>query len=312
MEQEKTEIETVTRKQRPLPDRKFETHVTTIRGLETSWLQAGKTSDQTNDPILLFLHGFPDHANAWELQLSEFSKHHLCIAPHLRGVGSSPIHGRLGTYKSRASRESITLDLLAILKIVDPSQSRPIVVIAHDIGGIFGENLARHLGERLIGAIYINSVTLAQMASKLSHLSQLKKSWYIGLFNIPYLSEYSIRRQQEKMVRHERRLANVDDIDLGNAKDPQLVNGLLWYRYGFGELLHRRFWKQAKEKPFHCPVIFLWGKDDKYLDIPTEDELSRLSDRIEIRVLRGSHWIFQEHPDRIHDLMYKFLKDVSK
>ena len=40
-------------------------------------------------PLLLFLHGFPEHWGMWEKQLDYFSQHYFVVAPDLRGYNES-------------------------------------------------------------------------------------------------------------------------------------------------------------------------------------------------------------------------------
>jgi len=266
-----------------------------VRGLTTGWLQEGQ--DNPLAPILVFLHGFPDTPHMWDKQINFFSANYLVLAPYLRGVGPS----EAAVQKNRYSIDSITMDILAILKEVDPDQNRKIALVAHDIGGLYGWQLARYLDHRLSHVIMVNSVSLDQMTRKLFGFRQLAKSWYIGLFQFPKIPEFILTRFWD-YFKHKitQRPELKGDYQL---KPKDVLPAINQYRMAFKGVLKRR-----PVKKIDVPVLVVWGKEDPYLEIPTSSEIQRLAKNFVIRVLDGGHWIHQKQPDRVNALIDQFLK----
>ncbi len=136
-------------------------------------------------PLLFFLHGFPDKAEAWSQQIAYFSESYGILAPYARGVRPS----EQATRSHRYAPESQLLDQLQILQAVDPQKGRPVFLIGHDIGGLHAWNLAYYLKKRCAGLVVINSLSYSQMASRLRDLGQVKKLSYSFAFAAPILGE---------------------------------------------------------------------------------------------------------------------------
>ena len=62
-------------------------------------------SGQPGRPVLLFLHGFPEGAFAWDALMAHFSKPenggYFCVAPHLRGFETSSAPADPAAYRAK-------------------------------------------------------------------------------------------------------------------------------------------------------------------------------------------------------------------
>ena len=52
-----------------------------------------------NGPLIMFLHGFPEYWKMWEMQLEEFGRDHLAVAPDMRGYNLSSKPAEVRRYK---------------------------------------------------------------------------------------------------------------------------------------------------------------------------------------------------------------------
>ncbi len=251
-----------------------------IRGLETAWIQEGLSH---NAPILFLIHGCPDDPNVWKYQIEKFKGHFTVVAPYLRGIGPS----EKGKDKKRYRLLSMTLDFLEILNRVDPSQKQSIFILAHDLGVPYAFKLAHHLGDRLAGLIIINGPELTQIFRKFRSPRQCLKSWYIGFFQIPLLSDLVVRILE---VRFKRKLS------------PFLPH----YRSLLRELPAEL---KLKTPPLKKPTLFFWGKNDPYLEVPTQNEIRALSQNATLRVLDGSHWALREKHEPINRHLEDFFRE---
>lgn len=266
----------------------------TIRGLRTTWIQAGPTDAKllTERPVLFFLHGFPDTAETWAGQTAEFSAAGFpVLASNLRGVGGSEPSPTLDRYHP----DAVLLDQLQTLRQVDPDARSRIVVIGHDIGGIYAWDLARALGDRLAGLILINAPALEQLLRRaVRSPTQVLKSSYIALFQIPGISELAVKHLVPRLLKR--------PLPEGAEEELRLYRGAV-----------RAIPRALLSKPtrIHAPVLVLWGKRDPYLEVPTEAEYGNLADQVEIRVLDEGHWMHSRKPERVNPLIARFVERLK-
>jgi pimeloyl-ACP methyl ester carboxylesterase len=99
-------------------------------------------------PPLVLVHGGAAHAMWWSVLAPELSRHYYIIAPDLSGHGDS---GRRETYPVEAWADEV----MAVSE--DAACGRPPVVVGHSMGGLVGIVAAAIHGERLAGAIIVDS-----------------------------------------------------------------------------------------------------------------------------------------------------------
>lgn len=272
--------------------------VKTIRGLSTGWESRGTSNKDA--PILLLLHGFPDSARTWSPQLEYFDGKALVVAPYVRGVGPSSA----SRDKRRFDPDSIVLDTLQILREVDPSGCREIVIVGHDFGGPYAVEVARLLGKRARGLLLINGPPLDLMFRRLLWPRQLKKSWYIFWFQVPRLPERSLEKNRLKMAKAFRRSGYRDTLE----PPPGVSVGVQQYRRAL-----RTFFKQLRRKitPLETPVIVLSGKRDPFVLPIQEHEMNRIAKHFEIHEIDGGHWLQHSHGAEVNSAIEKLLAGSS-
>jgi len=270
-----------------------------IRGLETAWIEKRSLGRQT--PILLFLHGCPDSPDTWHAQLDHYdARGFTVIAPFARGIGPSAPSRQ----SERYGLEAIALDHLEILRAVDPSGDRPVVIIAHDIGGIHAWNLARLLGKRLAGLVLLNAPELSQMARRLGQPRQIVKSWYIALFQIPVLPERLLARWEQAVITRAQHKTGMP------TQSPAVIAPFIpQYRQAA-----RAIPSALRDKPrsLEAPVLAICSRGDAFLETPTMQEFEELAGDVTVRVIEGNHWAHHHEPARINRLVDLFLEEKIK
>lgn len=268
-----------------------------IRGLKTAWLEAGEPSC----PIVFLCHGFPDDPYAWSEQLEELAKTYHVIAPYVRGCDRSAASNDLSRYGTAA----ILLDHLEILQRVQVSEKTPVAVLGHDLGAAHGIELARALGPRLACAIVINGTDVGTFARRLAKPQQAKRSWYMGMMQLPLLPEAAVKLIPESCAW----LAG----ELGGLKK-ELRETVGFERRTLAPLNQYRAFareipKRNKERParIRAPMLVLWGRDDSLLEPPVKEEWERLGLDVTIRILVGGHWLHREEPHLINPILNRFL-----
>src|SRR6185369_15602000 len=136
-------------------------------------LQGG---DPDGQPTIV-LHGFPDHPPTAKPFLAELGRRgrHV-VAPWLRGYAPSPITGPFDF-------ASLTSDVLALIDRWSPG--RAVELIGHDWGALITYDACVTAPERIERAVTLAIPHPITFLSRLTRPAQLRRSWYMGLFQLP-------------------------------------------------------------------------------------------------------------------------------
>ena len=138
--------------------------------------------------LALCLHGFPESSFSWRYQMPLFEKLGYRVwAPDLRGYGLSSRPPGIDAY----AMETLEEDVAAL---IEASGAQEIVLIGHDWGALIAWHYAM-FGRIPISKLIIMNVPHPALAQKgLRTLRQLKKSWYIFFFQLPWIPEWALGR----------------------------------------------------------------------------------------------------------------------
>ena len=107
-------------------------------------------------PLMLFLHGFPEAAFVWDELLTHFSQAehggYFCVAPNLRGYAGSSSPTDVSAYRAKHLVQDIVA-LKTALGSTDPLAG----LVAHDWGGAVAWNFANQHPDLLHKLVIINS-----------------------------------------------------------------------------------------------------------------------------------------------------------
>lgn len=271
-----------------------------IRNLSTKWIEGGNSNSER---ILFFIHGFPDTAHTFNHQFEYFKDDFLILAPFLRGLGlsknkSAPIP------KNRFSINSHLLDFFEIINHYDPDKKKKIIIVCHDIGGLYAWRLARDLGSSRASIVAINAPSLEMMAKRLLSPRQLKKSWYIAIFQIPFFSELLWTKYDEALIN----FAYRDSSEL----PPRIYRSseaIMLYREAFKTILNQKSWQSLKKKSIDqaVPSLYLAASDDPFLVVPSKKEIVEIGENCSIRIVKGGHWLHRSEKDKINLYIKNFI-----
>lgn len=276
-----------------------------FRNLKTAWVDVGPAEA----PILFFLHGYPDSATTWSFQIEHFKNTYHVVCPFSRGTGGA--EGSEAAHSTdRYSQSSLALDALQVLEAIDPSQTRPVVLVAHDLGVVTAWNLAPLIKKRLKGMILLNGLNIYQMLKRASIPTQLFKSWYIYLINIPYLSEFVATHFSGRVLKLAYDLGGLPPALREQPEDPSrnLVSPMQQYRAFAKEIP-----KVLRHRPdkIKTPTLVIWGKNDAFVVPPTLDELEPYCNDVTVRILDANHWAHRERSSEVNSLIENFLKGIA-
>jgi pimeloyl-ACP methyl ester carboxylesterase len=262
------------------------------------------------DRLALCLHGFPEHAVSWRRQLPMLAGlGYRAWAPNQRGYGRSSRPGRVSDY-------AIDRLVADVAGLIDASGAKSTVLIAHDWGGVVAWIFAARRIRPLDALIVLNMPHPLCFRRALGRWRQMRKSWYIAAFQIPWLPDLLLRLGKGWLVQSilrgsTRSAAAFSPEILSVYRDQAAIPGattamLNWYRAairgGWDRLL------AGADRVIDTPTLIVWGEEDVALDPVTLDGTEELVSDLTIQRLPGvSHWVQQDVPDRVNALIADFL-----
>ncbi|WP_423982435.1 alpha/beta fold hydrolase [Ilumatobacter sp.] len=264
----------------------------------------------SGDRLALCLHGFPELGYSWRHQLPLLADlGYRAWAPDLRGYGAT-------RPRPRRRRDYLTPllvdDVAALIDAADPSET---VLIGHDWGAALAWTLAIQQVRPLDRLVIMNVPHPARLQRQLRTFGQLRKSWYIFFFQLPWLPEYALGRNGAQAVGEafsamavnpERFDDEVLDVYRRAASQPGALRAMVnWYR---GAVLSLRSTWRSTDPVIETPTLMVWGEQDtalgKELAEGTDEYVSDLTLRY---VPDASHWVQQDQPDVVNAMLQAFL-----
>jgi pimeloyl-ACP methyl ester carboxylesterase len=253
---------------------------------------------------VLLLHGFPDSAQLWRLQIPVLAAagYHV-IAPDLRGFGRSSRPQTVEDY----ALPLLVGDVIGLLDELDVQ--RP-AVVAHDWGAGLAWALAAMVPDRVdrLAALSVGHPSGYFSGS----LEQLEKSWYMLWFLLPGVAEGGLAADDWSLLRRWSR----DAVDVERwiahceAAPGNLTAMLNWYRANIDPAAFAGG-AALDLPPVASPVLGIWSDGDAYCEEAQMADSSRfISGPWHYERIEGaSHWIPVDAPDRLNSLLLEFLLD---
>lgn len=241
---------------------------------------------------LVFLHGFPDSPDVWRNQLKFFGEKYTILAPCTPGIWDAPL-----SYVPTA--DELAKD---IIDLCNEFSFKHAYIIAHDLGGPVAGKMLAQAPAFFKKCIFINSLTIEQMYFRKKYFSQILKSYYIFLFQIPRLAKKVLKKiwpaMQKKMLKD-----NLID-EKENYQGPEVLASVGLYRSFFSEIKYF-IGEEPHRISHHCE--FIWGKNDAYLNIPTEEELETFYQSYNLTLVDSAHWPQLHLAEEVNNLIARSL-----
>ena len=265
-------------------------------------------------PIVLCLHGFPDNAGSYRHQLPVLAEEgYRAISLTLRGYepSSIPIDGDY-------TMETIATDILAVIDSLDTD---PVHLVGHDWGAAVAYVAAAAAPERFKSLTVMAVPHAGRFAREgLRIPKQLRLSWYMGFFNIPWLSDWVVQRQDYAFIRKLWR-----DWSPGWQPKPGVLNDVIqtlsqpgvrsaalgYYR---AELSVKALLVSAEEAhyPVPVPTLALSGERDGCIASDVFEQLMVAEDFPKgltfSRIAEAGHFLHQEQPEQVNREIVDWLK----
>jgi epoxide hydrolase 4 len=255
--------------------------------------------------IIIFLHGFPEYGGAWQKQLNFMAQNgYYAIAPDQRGYNLSSKCKEVKAYLI----DHLIADILALINKLTTNQ---VTLVGHDWGGAVAWELTIRFPDLLNRLVIMNMPHPAVMAQTLkSNPKQIRKSWYMGLFQFPVLPELICRSRNYKLLEHSltstSNKTTFSEEEIANYKNAWRQPGALtsminWYRAAK--------YYSSKDIIINIPTLIIWGKNDHFLNAGmAQSSIERCTNGKLVMMNDATHWLHHEKPDQVNRLILDFIQ----
>jgi epoxide hydrolase 4 len=263
----------------------------------------------TGPRLALCLHGFPESSFSWRNQMPLLAQLGFRVwAPDLRGYGASSRPEDVKAY----ALENLEEDVAAL---IEAAGAKDVVLVGHDWGALIAWYYAM-FGRLPISRLIIMNVPHPALARNgLRTLRQLKKSWYIFFFQLPWIPEWALARNAHEAIGRAFRGMAVDksrfpDEVLRVYRDAAARPGALTAMLNYYRALIRGYRRTSRRGTprIDTPTLMIWGEVDaalgKELTFGTQEYVSNLTLRYLPNV---SHWVQQEAPETVNAMIEAWL-----
>jgi pimeloyl-ACP methyl ester carboxylesterase len=224
-----------------------------------SYSRAGLTFDVSDSgpveaPPVVLLHGFPANRHSFDAVVAILNAAGLrTLAPDQRGYSDRARPRRRRDYRA----VELQRDVLALLDAAGVDRAH---LVGHDWGGAIAWMVAVTTPERLSGLTVLSTPHPGALIRSLVTSAQALRSFYILLFQLPWLPERFLRPRLTALLTRMGLTAS-SALAYGRfmSKPGRLTGGLNWYR-GMGMLGGR-----ARRGRVTVPTTYLWGNGDQAL-----------------------------------------------
>jgi epoxide hydrolase 4 len=267
----------------------------------------------SGDKLALFLHGFPENSFSWRYQLPLLaSMGYRAWAPDLRGYGGTTRPLGISPYALEHLEEDVA-------SLIEASGAKEVILVGHDWGALIAWYYAM-FGRVPISKLIIMNVPHPALAEKgLRTWRQLRKSWYIFFFQIPWLPEKGLSRNEAQAIGRVFRDMAVDksrfpDEVLKVYRDAASVPGALTAMLNYYRALVRGLRRNRRRGtvPIDTPTLMIWGEVDSALGKELTYGTGAHVRNLTLRYLPNvSHWVQQEAPETVNAMIEAWLCDQS-
>jgi len=291
----------------------LEHHYADVNGIRLHFVSCGVATQ----PLMLFVHGFPEFWYAWQNQLREFSNGYHAVALDMRGFNLSDKPVDVKAYRAKHLVE----DLRQLIKALGHSRC---VLVAHDWGGAAAWNLAADHPEVVDKLVIINSPHPVNFARALrDHPGQIAASQYMLLFR-------EAKAERVMSANNYERLATIF-TQMGDGRSALTAEEQALYREAWaqpgaltGGLNYYRASPLYPPSPagdpgaaalnldpamftVRVPTLILWGERDQALLPVLLDGIEQVVPDVRIRrIPEGSHWVVHEYPEVVNRAIREF------
>lgn len=273
-------------------------------------LMAGEGQDR----VAVLLHGFPEAHFSWRHQIGFLAERGYEVwAPNQRGYGGSTRPQAVSAYHV----DHLCADVAGLIDQV--AAGRPVTLMAHDWGALVAWVFAIRRLRPLERLVVMNVPHPARLPEEFRRpgSDQLKRSWYVFLFQLPGLPELGLTAGRARAVGRAFSSMAIDksrfppevlDAYRAQALLPGAARAMVnWYRANFRGNAFAPYRREVVA-PITVPTLMVWGEEDTALHLNLTTGYEGLVDDFTLVRLPGvSHWVQQEAPEAVNAALTGWL-----
>lgn len=244
-------------------------------GLRFDVTDAGPTD---GTPVVL-LHGFPTDRTSWDKVAPLLHAAGLrTFAPDQRGYSAGARPAGTAPYRL----EHLVGDVLAL---VDATGHEQVHLVGHDWGGAIAWLTAGNHADRVASVTVLSTPHPAALSRALRTPDQLRRSWYMAAFQLPFLPECSVAFGFRSLLGGSGLPREDVERYAAHLARPEVIRGpITWYRAARSS--------QVRAHRVTVPATFVWGSQDFALGRRAA-ELTRehVTGPYEFLELAAGHWL---------------------
>ncbi|MEM1196473.1 MAG: alpha/beta fold hydrolase [Pseudomonadota bacterium] len=282
-------------------------------GVTIEWVEANGLTFEVaqageGDHLALLMHGFPELHYSWRYQIPLLvGMGYRVWAPNMRGYGGTSRPEAISDY----ALDKLVADVAAL---IDASGAKKVTLFCHDWGGIVSWHFAIKKVRPIERFVVCNIPHPLGLIGRRRSLSQLRKSWYVFFFQIPWLPEalFSANRArrigalfQNTSCNPENFGSDVRDVYRNAAARPGAMRAMIHY---YRALLRTGQFQKVGDGRVDVPTLMIWGEQDVALDVEgTEGTEQWVPDFTLKRLPNASHWVQQDAPEEVNAILKEWL-----
>ena len=287
---------------------KLEESFIKTNGIQLHTMMAGP---QSGPPVIL-LHGFPENWRCWIRQLPALVDAGCrVIVPDQRGYNLSDKPKGVKAY----SVYTLVEDVIGLIDALDYEK---VNLVGHDWGAVVSWVLANKYPERLHHLGILNVPHPAVMKKFLQRdLEQLRRSWYVFFFQLPWLPEAGMRandwRGAVRALRGSGKLHTFTDEDIEKYKEAWSQPGAMTAMINWYRAVIRYQPPIPKDPRIRVPTLMMWGTKDFALSHRmARPSMDYCDEGNLIFFPEATHWVQRDAAEEVNHYLVDFILDKKK
>ncbi|HVC07914.1 MAG TPA: alpha/beta hydrolase [Solirubrobacterales bacterium] len=272
-----------------------------VNGIRLHYVESGQ------GPLVVLLHGFPEFWYSWRHQIPALAAagYHV-VAPDMRGYNLSDKPSGWRAYDG----EHLAADIAALIRHSGVEKAH---LVGHDWGAAVAYLTAMDHPDSVERLAILNVPHPARMLDGFRTVKQLRKSWYMFFFQIPYLPEKLLARDGFAFAKRSLRADSPEsftDADLERYAEAWSQPGAFTGMINYYRAALRQSPRKALDRmsPIDCPVLVIWGQRDRHLGSELADPGRRWAPKVRVeRIPDATHWVQHDAAERVNELLTDFI-----